>query len=57
MNKDIDVVKLKLIIEIVVIGEIKMEIEIIRFYVDYDDLMFFLLKEVVKKMINICNEY
>lgn len=34
-----------------------MEIEIIRFYVDYDDLMFFLLKEVVKKMINICNEY
>lgn len=57
VNKDIDVAKLKLTTEIVAIGEIKMETETIRFYVDYDDLMLSLLKEVAKKMINICNEY
>lgn len=55
-NKDIDAAKLKLTTEIAAIGEIKTETETTRFYVDYDDLMLSLLKEVLK-IINTCNEY
>lgn len=57
MNKDTDVVKPKPIIETVVTGETKMEIEIIRPHADHDDPTSLPSKEVVKKTTNIRNEH
>ena len=55
-NKDIAAAKLNLTPEIAAIGETKTENDTTRFFVDYDDLMLYLLTEESKTMINTGNE-